>query len=289
MYESPLLRALQQIEQSRPKIDSVVTQYQKFAEQRAAEVLAFTKSYATLFDNFSGLAKTAMAAVRRAYPPNWPNDPGFDLNLVQPIVEEGIPIFYIPRREIVEKIVGAPDFSARIDVLMAHSNDIAADCREALSPPMHEAIQDRAALTLKAVETYLDGHYEAAQALAVVVCDSYLKTHIATSYKKMRENLALNDSDEAALRPLLRIHMPLATAVPFLEEWWPDDAGTPPPTTFSRHLTVHGASTAQLNHTHATLAIMLAVTLTRALDASLTESGYVIPATNSGTDGEKIA
>jgi len=70
---------------------------------------------------------------------------------------------------------------------------------------------------------------------------------------------------------LNHLQLPMATAGPFLVEWRgePD----PMPTTLSRHATIHGASTSQLNRLNATLAIMLVVTMTRALDAGFSQYG----------------
>ncbi|KXX61075.1 hypothetical protein AZG88_34830 [Rhodococcus sp. LB1] len=175
----------------------------------------------------------------------------------------------------------APDFEARLKIVGDRSDEIAEDCRDALKEPVHELIEDRAILVRQAVNAFIDGHHEAAQALAVVVCDSYLKTHFdGLGYTKMREKLTLDQSDDAALWTVFRYDMPMATAVRFLVDW--KSHKHPVPSNFSRHVTIHGASTAQLNSLHATLAIMLAATMTRALDAILEPGGNAPETVASG-------
>lgn len=216
------------------------------------------------------LAEMATQMVRQSYPPNWPAEIDLDVAKLEEIVQtDGIAIAYVPRASIVTELMNAPDTEVRMKIVDQRSDDIAEDCLAALPELAHEEIRDGAVLARKAVESFIAGHHEAAQALAVVVCDSYLKKYLKTGYAKMRTQLELS-SDEEGLWTLLRFSMPLATAVPFLVDWKSHD--DPVPLTFSRHVTIHGASTAQLNRLHATLAIMLAVTMTCAWDFGFRES-----------------
>ncbi|KDQ01603.1 hypothetical protein EN35_20415 [Rhodococcus qingshengii] len=218
----------------------------------------------------SKIAEFAAATLRRAYPPNWPTDIGLDLDKLVEIAQvDGIAIFYVPRAAIVTDLVNATDTEARMTIVEQRRDEIAADCLRALPKLGHEEIGDGAVLTRSAVDASLAGHHEAAQALAVVVCDSYLKKFLDKGYTRMRQDLTVEFTEDEVLRTLLGFTLPLATAVPFLVDWRGEKKDGPAPLTFSRHATIHGASTSQLNPLNATLAIMLAVTLTCAWDFSL--------------------
>lgn len=211
------------------------------------------------------LGEFAIRMVRLSYPPNWPVDVDLDIAKLEEIVQvDGIAVFYVPRASIVTELIDAADAEVRMKIVDQRCDEIAEDCLAALPELAHEEVRDSAVLVRKAVECFIAGHHEAAQALAVVVCDSYLKKYLNARYTTMREQLELASSDDEGLWTLLRFSMPLATAVPFLADWKSHD--DPAPLTFSRHVTIHGASTAQLNRLHATLAIMLAATMTCAWD-----------------------
>lgn len=266
-------REVERLVRELPQYREALAQY----DQKMAEIQGqLTQALQPAWDTVSKTADHVLKVVRASYPPNWPAE--FDLNFakLQEIAErEGIPISYIPRGNIVREIMAAQDQASRLGVIEDRSEEIAEDCRLALDVTVHQDVADRAVLARKAVDAFIAGHHEPAQALAVVVCDSYLKTHLTSgAYKKMREELALGTDEEVALWAYFHVLMPLATAVPFLVDWRGKDNETVP-TTFSRHVTIHGASTAQLNRVHAILAIMLVTAMTRALDSGITEYGSV--------------
>lgn len=205
-------------------------------------------------------------AVDQAFPDNWPK-PRPDHDRTKEILEQdGIPIVHVPRAEIVTEIVDADTFDDRVKILETRSVEIAEDCAAALSRQFHAEVQPHAPLALRAVEAYQAGYHEAAQALAVAVCDSYLKKYMGSDYKKMVESAKLDgqrDDDPAIY--VFNFYYPLAAIVPFLTSWFPS-SGTTPPTKLSRHVSVHFATTDHMNKLNATVAIMLAASITVAFD-----------------------
>ncbi|WP_188547530.1 hypothetical protein [Rhodococcoides trifolii] len=273
-YNNEIQHALEQYEKLHPQIEQFVKQYENVLAKQFEHIReSISAVLAPTIPGLTKIAQMASAMVKDARPPNWSDEITIDLLKMKTIAEdEGIPLFYVPRAEIVLSLLEADGEEARLTIIDARYADIGADCHDALTDPMHSTVADRAQLVMRAVEAFEDGHFESAQALAVVVCDSYLKSHVPGRYKQMRESLAIEDSEEAALWPLLRFYMPMAAAVPFLAHWDPSDTGLAP-TTLARHVTVHGASTDQLNKVNATIAIMLATSMTRALDAVLQRYG----------------
>lgn len=103
--------------------------------------------------------------LRERLPPNWPGD--IDLGQVQAVIQDdGLPLVWVPRAEIVTSLLAAPDRAARVEVLLAHEQEITADCRTVLGSVSHETLSGQLPLAMKALEAFEAGHHEAAQALA---------------------------------------------------------------------------------------------------------------------------
>lgn len=227
----------------------------------------------------AGLQEAALHAQQRiqaAYPPNWPPTLKLDLHLLEEIGSaDGIPIVYVPRAEIVQELVAATTAQERFEVIDARGDDIAEDCENALSAATHADLNDGPDLTVAAIKTYRDGHYEAAQTLAVAVCDTYLKAMFSTNgskYSKIRESLEAKIEEHDVLYDALHIALPLGPAIRFLEEWHGDGA-TNAPSQLNRHVTSHFATRGHLHRLNATIAIMLASSLSVALNAISNASG----------------
>jgi hypothetical protein len=128
----------------------------------------------------------------------------------------------------------------------------------------------------RAIAAYQAQHFEAAQALAVSVCDTYLKMMFPpehTPKKKLRrigyaemvEKLAIEESEDASVTWAFNVGYALAPAVQFLVDWRPE-GNKEPPTRLSRHVSIHFASTDHMNKVNATVAIMLATGMSMALN-----------------------
>jgi hypothetical protein len=212
----------------------------------------------------SGLTKQ----LEEIYPANWPR-PAPDFDRIEEVLEtDGIPIVHIPRAEIVQAIVDASGYDSRIQIIEERADDIAEDCKTALDRGHHEGLEKQLPLAHRAVEAYRAGYYEAAQALAVSVCDTYLKRLFNVGYKKMAKELAVVKSDDASVAWAYNVHYALVPGVQFLVEWWPSDGGEPP-TRLSRHVSVHNASTDQMTKLNATVAIMLVTGMSVAIDYAM--------------------
>jgi len=280
-----ILRMMKQIETQRAKMNQAWSIYENSVAKQVHDIRAnMERTLRPIWSSLSGIAETVDRIFREAYPPNWPTELELDWEKFEQISEtEGIPIFYVPRAEVVIKILDADDFKDRMSIINDHSKDIGQDCLDALSLSVNEQLKDRTLLARKAARAFLEGHYEAAQTLAVAICDSYLKTYLKGQYKDIRETLELKKSEDIFLWSSLRFFLPMATAVPFLEYWNPRSTEEPP-IRLLRHVTIHGASTKQINELHATVALILVATMTRALDAAISRYGSAEEAFNPLSD-----
>jgi hypothetical protein len=203
---------------------------------------------------------------RQRYPPNWvPATLRRDLATAYPIIkDEGIPLVYVPRADIFTPVLAAKDRAERTHILMQRKDDVLVDCAEALAVDIHSNVEDQAPLVREAVTAYRTGHAAAAQALAVVACDTLIKANIDYRYPNAKRQATPGDLDAAILANILRIELALAPVVRFLTGWSPE-SGRPQPQELSRHVTVHHATTAHLRDDNGLIAVMLATGLIRAL------------------------
>jgi hypothetical protein len=205
------------------------------------------------------------------YPPNWPRPVPEEDKIKEVLEEDGIPIVHIPRAEIVQAIVDADNYGARIQIIENRADDIADDCTAALDKKHDDWLEKQIPLIRRAIEAYQAGYFEAAQALSVSVCDTYLKKMFhnennkqRVGYPKMAERLAFDKSEDESVAWVYNVGYALVPAVQFLADWRPED-GDEPPTRLSRHASVHSASTDHMTKLNATIAIMLVTGMSVAL------------------------
>lgn len=172
-------------------------------------------------------------------------------------LDEGIPVSWIPRAEIVIVLVNAHDAATRLKVLEARRDEILDDCETALSVISHEwAVQCR-----EATSALRAGFGAAAQSHASNIIDSIvLGLHGRKGRDRAKES-AQEDFDDLPLqvaaenltiRPLFRAFTP----------WWPD-TGEDPPEYFARHATSHAVGhVGVFAPLSALVAVMLATSLT---------------------------
>ena len=185
------------------------------------------------------------------YPPNLRSLPSLDA-VAEIARVEGIAVCGVPRAEIVQKLLAAPDASARRQVLVERSDEIMDDCRVVLDDLGGELV----GLCSEAVEAFSDGYTSAAQALAAGVIES-VALRLRTQSAKEFTGAYLDRVPIGRLRCWLALQ-PVARA---LVRWSPE-SGRPPPRGFSRHATVHAAGQPGVFSTCRSLtAVMLATSL----------------------------
>jgi len=200
-------------------------------------------------------------------PPNWPDD--IDLGEVETVIQDdGLPIVWVPRAEIVTSMLAAPDRAARVDLLLAHEQEITADCRTVLGGISHDTLSGQLPLAVKALDAFEAGHHEAAQALAVTVTETAV-THALGDYAQARQKAAF-DPSRVTLRQL-RVKAALAPIGPFYTAWYPS-SGSPAPEALSRHVTIHQADQQHYTSGNAAVAVLLTTSVLRALQELAEES-----------------
>lgn len=105
----------------------------------------------------------ALRLVADKMPPNWRGHTNWEL-MFQVIQDEGIPLTWVPRPEIIAELLAAADRDARIEVLRVRSGDVTQDCREALGQVERPDLAPTLSLAISALDSYADGHFASAQA-----------------------------------------------------------------------------------------------------------------------------
>ncbi len=213
-------------------------------------------------------AKQLIESLRARYPANWPigEEEVLDLDLAQQIVEnEGIPIVYIPRAEIVSELSKAADRTAREAVLVARTTEILEDCAAAVDCELDPLLAEQRPLLLQALAALADGHHAAAQALGVSVCNTQIEAHIDDSSGRAKNQCKVTDLGVALQKDRLRYVLGVAPVVNLLTDWHPK-SGKPRPVPLSRHVVAHQAHPDHFTPQNAILAVMVATSLMLALN-----------------------
>ena len=199
---------------------------------------------------------------KSAMPPNWPEGQ-VDLDKVEKVViEDGIPLVWIPRPELVELILQAPDKAARFRILAEHKKGIVEDCLACMALVTDPMFSGQVPLGIKAIEAFSSGRFEAAQALSTVVAESAIRKLTSESYRKISEYARESFFDEPISH--LRMSAALAPVGVFYTPYFESD-GKPPPEQLSRHMTVHFADVSHYTELNAILSIMLLASVLRGL------------------------
>jgi len=216
-----------------------------------------------------GWAESLAKLFKEAHPSNWPPDSDdLDWNLLEQIVAtEGIPIVWVPRREIVDALLAAPDRDSRLQILMTRREDVVEDCRAVLALVDCDEIKDLLPLANDAVDAFGAGHDNAAMALAVALIESAVSTVIPGGTKNVTR--AVSFSLERVPFLLLRAYGALGT-IPTLYMSWFKSQGSPPPDTLSRHVVSHALTTEVMRDEHPLLSMMYLASILRGLEDWLT-------------------
>lgn len=213
----------------------------------------FERLLTSAFD-FSGLIRKAQTA---ALPKNL-RDIALDADQVETVADEGLTIWSVPRRKLVERLLAAPDKAARRRILGSKWEAILEDCEEVAAQTTTGPHGSQAQFLAQAIAALRAGHTAAGQALAGNVLDSLLWMTFPTSERrdltghgKPLDHFGELDLGQAMVfRPVFRAYRPQSTP--------PDRAGD---STFARHGTAHNLTPKQVSRPNAVQAVMLAAAL----------------------------
>lgn len=208
--------------------------------------------FSELFSAWSASFEVFGAALRESLA-NWRDIDLPDIDTLNALVlEEGIPLAWVPNSDTLTLLLEAPDARARRQIIGRRWRGITNDCEEALAHLTSRAGLERATFIRAVIAAHRDGHHAAAQALATNIVDTVvndLPQHFPR-HKNKRPDLA----DRPVLEALV------------LGAVWSAYGSyhrgmDPVPQTFRRHATAHGVSARQYSRVNATFAVMCATSV----------------------------
>lgn len=225
-----------------------------------SSTLQFNEVHDQLWGEFVKAALAASQRMQEGLPANWPQS---GLSGVWGVmVDDGIPLAYVPRPDTVRAILDQPDYGSRMEVVARNRVTIAEDCRIATADAeLHRMVADLGNLIGEAQSLLADGYLAGAQCLAVNLSDTIVKRTMEPRwrYPKIVQTIKESGFDDEllsvslAFRPVLSFY-----AVYTIGE-------STPPVQLSRHRTAHDLSPDHASEHNATIAVMLATSLALAV------------------------
>lgn len=172
-------------------------------------------------------------------------------------VEEGLPLAWVPRAEIVSALLDAGSAEQRVELLIVRADDVLDDCRRLLAGQKGEwALQCG-----EAIECFAAGFDAPAQSHASNIIDSIVRRAVPGRHGAAM-GVAARDFADVAVR-LLREHLVLCPLSLVFVKWYPG-SGAPPPEHFARHATAHAVGHPGLfSRQYALIAVMAASSMAR--------------------------
>lgn len=207
----------------------------------------------------------------RVYPENWEGvSPRPSLAELEGfLVDEGIPLMWIPQPAAVQAILRADTASVRRRVIGRRWRGIVTDCEEVLRNIDHDALLEERDFALSCVNALRDGHARPAQALAANLLDTAL-CHLDND---LRRELTNNKFKQNGVRINLDDYT-IRAALTFAPVWsahaqfW-IDKGDAVPRVFGRHPSVHAVSRQQYTRINAVIALMVVTSVLKFFDVEL--------------------
>lgn len=263
---------LPQLKLATPMMDSVLGQLGKNVTDVVGSQTLF-RSLATLLEQqrrqWDSVFEGLRTLTEKFLPPNWKDVKYPDFATIEAILlDEGIPLAWVPSHHILQALLDAPDAAARRRIIGRRWRGVVSDCEAVLNGVSHRALQCHLPFAMDITHALRDGHVSAAQALSANLLDSILRRNFdkqsfktVTTNKKGGSRFDLDDYRGRAAFTLAPIWRAYA-------EYW-DSQGDPIPRVFGRHPSAHAVSRTQYSRVNAVVGLMLVTSLLKLLDSEL--------------------
>jgi hypothetical protein len=251
-------------------LDSVLKQFGKNVSNLLISPAVFgsaTKIFELQREQWESLFSGLRSLADTFFPPNWKGVDTPDIEAIEAILlDEGIPLAWVPNPAILQALFDAPDEAARRRIIGRRWRGIVSDCEGILNEVMDQDLLRHQSFAMDVVQALRDGHVSAAQALAANLLDSILRCNFEkNSFKRVTTNKKGGDRFDIddyrgrtafTLAPIWRAYA----------EYW-ENQGDPIPRVFGRHPSAHAVSRTQYSRVNAVIGLMLVTSLLRLLDS----------------------
>ncbi|MEU0424282.1 hypothetical protein ABZ235_11815 [Streptomyces canus] len=252
---------------------------------------ALTKHLSLGPSQLQAMANTVQAVGRWAgelSPDNWRGG-GLDFRALVGVIEEGIPLAWVPPRDIVRGLIDAVDVEARFGILETNQAVIVESCHAALDQVTDSDWAEQVDLLRTCAGLLESGHTQGAQALAANVYDTLYRglwralPQLQSAkgkwdgYGRVQSRLPVIELEkkewpivDGEVKDLTVMEFRLACVITPLKAAYTDFYNEDPvPMRFNRHATAHAAGRTQYTPVNALLVLMLGVSLIRELQKGL--------------------
>jgi hypothetical protein len=197
-------------------------------------------------------------------PPNW-KDVGFPENLEELLLDEGLPLAWVPPQEILEKLLAASTPGQRRQVISSNRKRLTQACIDELQA-IDLKVKARQVwvddFALEAAYALREGRWRASQALSANLVDSVLRSAIDASVTaEVKDQKKRFEWDSYEVKSALVF----GALYGIYAHYFPS-SGDPVPRKLSRHATAHVVSPQQYLPINALLALMHVVGLLRLVE-----------------------
>ncbi|WP_405861032.1 hypothetical protein OG407_23980 [Streptomyces sp. NBC_01515] len=259
-------------------MSSIVPDFSPAAREAAQEVLRRLAEISTVVRTFTESAAPYLQEIfeslgyfdKRKFPENWDGVDGSSFKGLDSIlIDEGIPLMWVPGAVTVEALLTAGSASDRRRIIGSRWKRIASDCEVVLHEIDHPKLLSERDFALDCVAALRDGHTNPAQSLAANLLDTVLghldkSTRTQRTKNSFKQNGEKFDLDEHEFR----------AAFTFAPVWcahatfWVDK-GDSVPRTFGRHPSVHAVSRAQYSRINAIIGLMVVTSVLKFFDTQM--------------------
>lgn len=236
--------------------------------------------YSEAFRNFGMSALLELADALPEYrrfgewlPRNWRDKPHLDLGAALEVINEGIPLIWVPNAGTVSDLLYSKNPNARSRILADRHAGIGDLCLTALGEVQDPELAPLAEFAGEAAEALVDSRFSSAQALASNVLDTWIRDAAErgvfgdsgrwSGYREVKTQIRplANDTPLEWFREIC-VLVPLAVA---LSDYMPGD---PTPSIFNRHATAHRVGQEQYTPANSVISVMLITSVLREAEES---------------------
>jgi hypothetical protein len=197
-------------------------------------------------------------------PRNWPSQfEQYLPELLTMLNDEGIPVAWVPRWELLEQLINVGSPNGRSELLVDCRLDIVDDCVDLLAGIETDALRPMMPAVGELLEACRAGFWKVAALAAVPLVHSVVESlDWATARQQVRKHHIMKST--VTLRDLME-QATRAPLVLFYDDWNPR-SGQPRPTHLSRHVMSHRFGPEQVTDRNCVVAVMLLTSLFVTID-----------------------
>lgn len=219
------------------------------------------------YRQFSDLADSLRKMGDSQFPPNWRGEEavGLPQNLEAMLLDEGLPLAWVPSKPVLEKLFTASTAGKRRKILSDNWRDSTNRCLEELESVDNGDLHEYVEFAVEAGECLLDQRWRASQALSANLLDSILHQSFDKTWRKeLTGQKARIDWEDYPVRSALVFGGIWGS----YSEYWASQ-GDQIPRRYTRNATVHGVSRHQYTRLNSVIALMHVVGLIKLLESDL--------------------